>query len=340
MKLNKNNNIINSYKVGIYLGKGTFSKVYMAEKNNKNYALKEVNNEDKFKKCALKEIGFLKKINHKNIVKMEDTFVIDGRIYIIFELLTIDLFSYYFKEKNKITFKNLIFHLNGIINGIEYLHKNNIIHSDIKLENIMIGQNLIKIIDLGSSFEIGHLNKYFYIQSRYYRAPELLYELGFNEKIDVWSYGVVVTELIMIKTIFGGSDFKSVIYKIADYINIPKTSNYHSSKIFKKLFFISKLDNTKCYTNGISILSKLDNTKCYTNGISIYSNIYKYYTNKGFRKNRLREYISYGLKNNYENVKLENEIILIDLIENIFDYDYINRISSEECANKLKKIIL
>ena len=78
-----------------------------------------------------------------------------------------------------------------ISDGLSHLHSKNIVHCDLKLENIMIdGQNNLKIIDLGSSIKSGkNIKNNFYIQSRYYRAPEILYEINFSDKIDIWSMG-------------------------------------------------------------------------------------------------------------------------------------------------------
>lgn len=93
---------------------------------------------------------------------------------------------------------NFVKHIaNQLLNCINFLQKNNIIHCDLKPENILLkdwNKTDIKVIDFGSScFDNEKL--YAYIQSRYYRAPEVILGLGYNPQIDMWSYGCVLTEI-------------------------------------------------------------------------------------------------------------------------------------------------
>ena len=72
-----------------------------------------------------------------------------------------------------------------------------IIHCDLKPENILLKnpkRTAIKLIDFGSSCKIGH-TMYPYIQSRFYRSPEVLLGLPYDEKIDMWSLGCILYEL-------------------------------------------------------------------------------------------------------------------------------------------------
>jgi serine/threonine protein kinase len=83
-----------------------------------------------------------------------------------------------------------------------------IIHCDLKPENIMIrevGKSGIKIIDFGSSCMAGQ-SMYKYIQSRYYRAPEVLLELPYGTPIDIWSAGCILAELYTGSPLFIGTD--------------------------------------------------------------------------------------------------------------------------------------
>lgn len=86
---------------------------------------------------------------------------------------------------------------NQLLNSISFLQLNNIIHCDLKPENILlqeINNYSIKVIDFGSScFDDEKL--YAYIQSRYYRAPEIILGLGYNVQIDMWSFGCILAEL-------------------------------------------------------------------------------------------------------------------------------------------------
>jgi dual specificity protein kinase YAK1 len=73
-----------------------------------------------------------------------------------------------------------------------------IIHCDLKPENILMDQEVekVRIIDFGSACYSGN-KVYKYIQSRYYRAPEIVLGIGYNSSIDMWSLGCVAMELFM-----------------------------------------------------------------------------------------------------------------------------------------------
>ena len=81
---------------------------------------------------------------------------------------------------------------------------------------------IFKIIDLGSSFDKDMVYNKTYIQSRYYRSPEILLGYTFNEKIDIWSLGCIIIELITSKPIFNGKNKRDMIFKICQFLDIPK----------------------------------------------------------------------------------------------------------------------
>ena len=84
-----------------------------------------------------------------------------------------------------------------ILNALVFLRENNIIHSDIKPENVLLKNKArtgIKVIDFGTSmFE--HEASYMYIQSRFYRAPEVILGATYGYPIDMWSFGCLIAEL-------------------------------------------------------------------------------------------------------------------------------------------------
>jgi serine/threonine protein kinase len=83
------------------------------------------------------------------------------------------------------------------LEALQYLHNLGIVHCDLKPENILIKSYKkceVKIIDLGSScFKTDNLC--LYVQSRSYRAPEVMLGLQYDEKIDIWSLGCILAEL-------------------------------------------------------------------------------------------------------------------------------------------------
>ena len=103
-----------------------------------------------------------------------------------------------------------------ILFSLLFLRNINIIHCDLKPENILIfpsNPNQIKVIDFGSScFETERM--YLYIQSRFYRAPEVILDLGYDYEIDMWSLGCILYELYIGSPLFSGINEMEQIYLI------------------------------------------------------------------------------------------------------------------------------
>ena len=94
-----------------------------------------------------------------------------------------------------------------ILLGLEKLDELGIIHCDLKPENILFVDEEyyhLKIIDLGSSCYKDQI-MYTYIQSRFYRAPEIILGIGYDQKIDIWSVGCICIELFLGLPIFPGN---------------------------------------------------------------------------------------------------------------------------------------
>ena len=81
--------------------------------------------------------------------------------------------------------------------ALEYVHSLGLVHCDLKPENILIksySRCEVKVIDFGSScFTTDHLSSY--VQSRSYRAPEVILGMSYGAKIDLWSLGAIIAEL-------------------------------------------------------------------------------------------------------------------------------------------------
>lgn len=89
---------------------------------------------------------------------------------------------------------------------MKFLDRNQIIHCDIKPENILLvnpSKSLIKLIDFGSAC-FNNKKIYSYLQSRFYRAPEVILGIGYNNSIDMWSFGCLLVELLTGFPIFAG----------------------------------------------------------------------------------------------------------------------------------------
>ena len=176
---------------------------------------------------------------------MLDYFTFRGHRIITFELLEnnmyIELKERKFKGYDIDTLKVFSYH---ILIALKYLKYNKIVHCDLKPENIVIDGNFYKIIDFGSATKI---NKKFhsYIQSRYYRAPEIPLRLGYDCSIDMWSFGCILYELYSGKPLFKAKNEDDLIQRIIITLGIPSESYINNVKIAKKKFFSQTIFDSK-----------------------------------------------------------------------------------------------
>lgn len=113
-----------------------------------------------------------------------------------------------------------------------------IIHCDLKPENILLvnsKKSKIKVIDLGSAC-FAHQKVYTYIQSRFYRAAEVILGVGYNAAIDVWSLGCICFELSSGTPLFDGPDEHDQIIRYVDLLGIPPSYMIERSKKGTKFF--------------------------------------------------------------------------------------------------------
>ncbi|PWA97962.1 mitogen-activated protein (MAP) kinase, ERK3/4 [Artemisia annua] len=207
----KEDSVIGSrYCVTEYLGSAAFSKVVQAHdlQMGIDVCLKIIKNDKDFFDQSLDEIKLLKFVNkydpadERHILRLYDYFYFQEHLIIVCELLRANLYEY--QKYNKECGEDAYFTLNRLkvitrqcLEALEYLHGLGIIHCDLKPENILIksySRCEIKVIDLGSScFQNDNLS--LYVQSRSYRAPEVIIGLPYDQKIDIWSLGCILSEL-------------------------------------------------------------------------------------------------------------------------------------------------
>lgn len=135
-----------------------------------------------------------------------------------------------------------------ILKALEFLARKHvdIIHCDLKPENVLLKhpkRSSIKLIDFGSSC-LSTERKYTYIQSRFYRSPEILLGLPYDQKIDMWSLGCLLVEMHTGEPLFGGNDQCDQMCRIVDVLGMPPLAMLESSPPTTRGTFFEKIDTS------------------------------------------------------------------------------------------------
>ncbi|KAH3756741.1 Serine/threonine-protein kinase minibrain [Pelomyxa schiedti] len=237
------------FEVLSLLGKGSFGQVVKCIDRTKleEVAVKIIKNKASFFSQALFEIKILNHLNlhdpydQAKIVRMKEHFKWRGHLCLVFELLSNNLYELLSLTR----FHGLSLSLVRkfavqLLCALEFLCSSSvkIIHCDLKPENILLRnpkRSAIKVIDFGSSCYCSD-TMYKYIQSRYYRSPEVLLGLTYSFPIDMWSLGCILVELHTGDPLFAGKNEPEQLLKIVEVMGIPPAHMIDRSPKLKKLF--------------------------------------------------------------------------------------------------------
>ncbi|KAM9779698.1 uncharacterized protein cdk12 [Neosynchiropus ocellatus] len=207
--------------IGI-IGEGTYGQVYKAKDKDTGelVALKKVrldNEKEGFPITAIREIKILRQLKHQSVVNMKEI-VTDkqdaldfkkdkGAFYLVFEYMDHDLMGLLESGLVQFSHEHIRSFMRQLMEGLDYCHKNNFLHRDIKCSNILLNnRGQIKLADFGlarlynSEESRPYTNK---VITLWYRPPELLLgEERYSPAIDVWSCGCILGELFTKRPIF------------------------------------------------------------------------------------------------------------------------------------------
>ncbi|OHS96705.1 CMGC family protein kinase [Tritrichomonas foetus] len=223
------NHLAYRFEIMALFGAGAFGQVIRCfdHKTKKTVAVKVIVNTEQMHEQGLIEaqiLAILNKNNSRHIVQARDFFIFRSHICISFEILGMNLFelseSYDYKP---LSIRSVRLYALQMYEGLETAHRNAIVHCDIKPENVLLvpgSQSLIKVIDWGSGCFAGH-QKYEYIQSRFYRAPEVMLGIDYGPPMDVWSAALVIIELLIGRPLFPGDDELDELHMISELLGEP-----------------------------------------------------------------------------------------------------------------------
>ncbi|XP_022188422.1 stress-activated protein kinase JNK isoform X1 [Nilaparvata lugens] len=176
-------------------------------------------------KRAYRELKLMKLVNHPNIIRLLNAFTPQKTleefqdVYLVMELMDADLCQVIRMELDQERMSYLLYQM---LCGIKHLHSAGIIHRDLKPSNIAVSTSCcLKILDFGLARTAGTSTMTPYVVTRYYRAPEVVLEMGYKENVDIWSVGCIMAEMIIGEVLFPGSDHIDQWNKIIEQLGTP-----------------------------------------------------------------------------------------------------------------------
>ncbi|XP_050297644.1 homeodomain-interacting protein kinase 2 isoform X4 [Anthonomus grandis grandis] len=246
----------NQYEVLEFLGRGTFGQVVKCWKKGTNeiVAIKILKNHPSYARQGQIEVSILSRLSQENadefnFVRAYECFQHKTHTCLVFEMLEQNLYDFLKQNKfSPLPLKYIRPILQQVLTALLKLKQLGLIHADLKPENIMLVDPVrqpyrVKVIDFGSASHVSKAVCNTYLQSRYYRAPEIILGLPFCEAIDMWSLGCVVAELFLGWPLYPGSSEYDQIRYISQTQGLPTEHMLNNASKTTK-FFYRDMDST------------------------------------------------------------------------------------------------
>ena len=251
-----------------HLGMGQFGSVSLVHDNKFIFAIKAILKHDanlkrKIQEYIISERRILLALDHPFIGKMVKSFKNDFFVFFLIEYINGVTMSSIIKNQD-FKVKDIRFYIASLLLAIEYLHKEKIVHRDIKPNNVMIAsKGFIKLIDFGTAKFITDFTSTV-IGTPHYLSPEILLGQGYSFSCDYWSIGIVAYEITYKCYPFGGhsKDVMEIYHDImySSGFNYPNNNSENiyinhlidgllCKKVEKRLCNISKIKKMKVFEN-------------------------------------------------------------------------------------------
>ncbi|CRK92719.1 CLUMA_CG006256, isoform B [Clunio marinus] len=238
------------YEVLEFLGRGTFGQVVKCWKKGTSdiVAIKILKNHPSYARQGQIEVSILSRLSQENadefnFVRAFECFQHKNHTCLVFEMLEQNLYDFLKQNKfSPLPLKYIRPILQQVLTALLKLKQLGLIHADLKPENIMLVDPVrqpyrVKVIDFGSASHVSKTVCNTYLQSRYYRAPEIILGLPFCEAIDMWSLGCVVAELFLGWPLYPGSSEYDQIRYISQTQGLPTEHMLNSASKTEKFFY-------------------------------------------------------------------------------------------------------
>ncbi|PLW46971.1 hypothetical protein PCANC_06499 [Puccinia coronata f. sp. avenae] len=344
---NHNNNISrpirssasHKYLILDVLGQGTFGQVVKCQdmKTHQVVAVKVVKNKQAYFSQSMMEVTILELLNNTwdpenkhHILRMKDTFIHHNHLCLVFELLSSNLYELIKQNSFRGLSTSLVrVFTNQLLDALTVLNEAHLIHCDLKPENILLtslSSPEIKVIDFGSACH-ERQTVYTYIQSRFYRSPEVILGLPYSSAIDMWSLGCICVELFLGLPLFPGTSEYNQITRIVEMLGMPPAYMLDMGRQTSQFFDV--MEDT---FNGSRKVYKLKSLEQYSKEHNIAEQPSKRY----FQQNTLEDIISQypvirkGMKPADLEKEKQNRIAFIDFVKGLLNLNPIERWSPQQ----------
>ncbi|KDR75192.1 hypothetical protein GALMADRAFT_226853 [Galerina marginata CBS 339.88] len=215
------------------LGQGTFGQVVKCQnmKTHEIVAVKVVKNKPAYFNQSMMEVTILELLNKScdpndehHILRLRDSFIHRSHLCLVFELLSSNLYELIKQNQFQGLSTQLVkVFMAQLLDALTVLKDARLIHCDLKPENILLKSlqsPQIKVIDFGSACH-ERQTVYTYIQSRFYRSPEVLLGMSYTAAIDMWSLGCIAVELFLGLPLFPGTSEYNQLTRIIEMLGVP-----------------------------------------------------------------------------------------------------------------------
>ncbi|KAH1039320.1 hypothetical protein J1N35_041063 [Gossypium stocksii] len=230
--------VVGDYLVGRQIGSGSFSIVWHARHrvHGTEVAIKEIVTSrlnKKLQDSLMSEIFILKRINHPNIIRLHDIIEVPGKIHLVLEYCKGGDLSMYVTRYGSVPEATAKHFMQQLAAGLLVLRDNNLIHRDLKPQNLLLSTNdsnaVLKIADFGfaRSLQPRGLAETL-CGSPLYMAPEIMQLQKYDAKADLWSVGAILFQLVTGKTPFTGNNQIQLLQNIlkSTELHFPVENDY------------------------------------------------------------------------------------------------------------------
>lgn len=298
------------FEVIKYLGGGTYGEVLKVidHKFKEEVAVKMLNNYTSIAKHTMTEYNILTRINNTYpnsnfFIRNTENFKFRNHFCMVFELLAESAYDLYDRENFRTDENSLKRYVSDILKGMVLLNTLGIIHNDMKPDNLLLpishkneNEPKIKVMDFGLSCVKGSQTTKcpeYYIQTRYYRSPEVMLALGYTTMSDMWSLGVIIGEMFRGSEFIFGESEADQFAAVMEIVGLPPVE------------LIERSNRRKIYYEAV----------CYE-------------TKKGFKRRPYRKSITKTLL-----LDTPDHDLFLDFLQRLLRWDPIERMSAVDALN-------